>query len=159
MRVELEISLGGFWEGLILCRERRKWVALCTSRLIQRRYQGLAATSCTCTGANGPPFLPFPRLKDDWVVGYIKGGLTTELKASVGAVPNQPPTAGWKSFNYNTNKDEVDESLSCSSICVSSPPCCLTISLSGAAKEFQGKCEGEYKSTGLVSMGREVMII
>merc|ERR1712037_857601 len=36
------------------------------------------------------------------------------------------------------------------------PPCCLTVSLSGAAKEAQGECEGEYKSTGLVSAGREV---
>ena len=106
-----------------------------------------------------PPSVPFPRLKDDWVVGYIKGGLTTELKASVGAVPNQPPSTSWNFFNYDTHKREVDESLSCSSIFVSSPPCCLTISLSGAAKEFQGKCEGEYKSTGLVSMGREVIII
>ena len=97
-----------------------------------------------------PPLL-FPRLKDDWVVGYIKGGLTTELKASVGAVPNQPPTTGWKYYGYD------DESLSCI-IPVTSPACCLTVSLSGEAKETQGKCEGKYKSIGLTSAGRPVMI-
>ena len=105
---------------------------------------------------------PFsPRFKDEWLVGE-KGG-RTYLKASVGAVPDQPPTTGWMfynyHYNYNTYSYEADESLSCSSTFVSSPPCCLTISLSGAAKEFQGKCEGEYKSTGLVSMGKPEMII
>jgi len=89
------------------------------------------------------------RLKDDWVVGYIKGGLTTELKASVGALPNQPPTTGWKYYGYD------DETLSCI-IPVTSPACCLTVSLSGAAKETQGKCEGKYKSIGLTSAGRPV---
>ena len=73
------------------------------------------------------------------------------LKASVGAVPNQPPSTGWKFYNpYQT-----DELISCCKF-VNTPPCCLTISLSGAAKEDQGKCEGEYKSTGLVSMGKPV---
>ena len=98
------------------------------------------------------PSVPFPRLKDNWVVGYIKGGLTTELKASVGAVPNQPPTTGWKYYSYD------DETLSCI-IPVTSPSCCLTVSLSGAAKETQGKCEGEYKSIGLTSAGKPVIIV
>ena len=103
------------------------------------------------------PPRPIPRSGDEWLVGK-KGGFAW-LKASVGAVPNQPPTTGWMFYNYNTKEWEADESLSCSSIFVSSPPCCLTISLSGAAKQVQGKCEGEYKSTGLVSAGRLVMII
>ena len=100
---------------------------------------------------------PFPRSKDEWRIG--EEGRDACLKARVGAAPDQPPTTGWKFFNYDTNKHEVDESLSCSSNFVSSIPCCLTISLSGAAKQVQGKCEGEYKSTGLVSAGRLVMII
>ena len=95
------------------------------------------------------------------------------LKASVGGEPNQPPTTGWKFYNRDTgyyNEDqslkfenwdtddwEDDPTLSCT-IPSTSPPCCLTVSLSGAAKEAQGKCEGEYKSTGLVSMGRKVNI-
>ena len=79
----------------------------------------------------------------------------TYLKASGGALPNQPPSTGWK-FYDGTEEWKSDEILSCSSIFVSSPPCCLTISLSGTAKELQGKCEGEYKSTGLVSMGKTV---
>ena len=75
--------------------------------------------------------------------------------ASVGGEPNQPPTTGWKF--YNLGKYDEDPSLRCT-IPSTSPPCCLTVILSGAAKEAQGKCEGEYKSTGLVSMGREVKL-
>ena len=80
------------------------------------------------------------------------------LKASVGVVPNQPPPTGWKFYNPDTKEYEPDELIGCRDF-VSSPPCCLTISLSGAAKEFQGKCEGEYESTGLVSRGKPVMIV
>jgi len=45
--------------------------------------------------------------------------------------------------------------LSCS-LPESSPPCCLTLTLSGAAKKAFGHCEGEYRSTGLISAGRKV---
>ena len=75
----------------------------------------------------------------------------------MGGEPNQPPTTGWKFLDKNTGKYDEDPSLRCT-IPPTSPPCCLTVSLSGAAKEAQGKCEGEYKSTGLVSMGREVKL-
>ena len=78
------------------------------------------------------------------------------LKASVGGEPNKPPTTGWKYYIMSTGNYE-DTSLSCT-IPSTSPSCCLTVSLSGAAKEAQAKCEGEYKSTGLVSCGREVII-
>ena len=75
----------------------------------------------------------------------------------MGAEPNQPPSTGWKFYNWDTGY-EVDTTISCS-IYVNSPPCCLTVTLSGAAKEAHGKCEGEYKSTGLISMGRPVIFI
>merc|ERR1719507_1656518 len=104
------------------------------------------------------------RSNDEWWVG-VKGGRPLEegvyLKASVmEGDPNQPPTTGWK---FDEGYDAFDEdnfwwddsTLTCSAPSTS-PPCCLTVSLSGAAKEAQGQCEGEYKSTGLVSMGREV---
>jgi len=80
----------------------------------------------------------------------------TRLEASVGGEPNQPPTSSWI-FDSESMGDRwvEDPTVSCT-IPSTSPPCCLTVSLSGAAKEAQGKCEGEYKSTGLVSTGREV---
>ena len=80
------------------------------------------------------------------------------LKASVGVEPNQPPSNGWKFLNEDTWVYVFDATISCS-IYVNSPPCCLTVTLSGAAKEAQGKCEGEYKGTGLISRGRPVIFI
>ena len=68
---------------------------------------------------------------------------------------NQPSTTGWQFKNWSTDKYEDDGSLTCNNF-IASTPCRLTLSLNGAAKEVQGKCEGVYKSTGLVSMGREV---
>ena len=81
-----------------------------------------------------------------------------QLKASVGVEPNQPPSTGWKFFNVYTCEYVFDATISCS-IYVNSPPCCLTVTLSGAAKEVQGKCEGEDESTGLISRGWPVIII
>ena len=75
----------------------------------------------------------------------------------MGGEPDQPPSTGWKFFNYDTEEYKADDTLNCQ-VYVSASPCCLTVSLSGAAKEAQGQCEGEYKSTGLVSMGREVKL-
>ena len=95
--------------------------------------------------------LTFPlRVGDEWYVGG-KGGQAW-LKASVGDEPNQPPTTGWRYYGYD------DETLNCI-IPVTSASCCLTVSLSGAAKETQGKCEGEYKSIGLTSAGKPVIIV
>ena len=75
--------------------------------------------------------------------------------ASVGGEPNKPPTNRWKFWSWGNYNE--DPSLSCT-IPSTSPSCCLTVSLSGAAKEAQAKCEGEYKSTGLVSAGTEVKL-
>ena len=93
------------------------------------------------------------RSGDKWLVeqeGYLA------LKASVGAHPFLPPTTGWF-FNKGGDFDE-DPSLTCSPPS-NSPPCCLTVTLSGAAKEACGDCEGKYKGTGLISLGRPVNII
>ena len=87
-----------------------------------------------------------------------KGYSTASLKASVEADSFLPPTTGWLFYNWETRDFEEDPSLTCS-FSSPSPPCCLTVTLSGAAKEAQGDCEGEYKSTELISMGRKVNII
>ena len=101
-----------------------------------------------------PLFPIFSRSNNEWLVGE-KGG-RAKLKASATGLPNQPPSHGWKYYNWKTEEYMADETIISQ---VSSPTCCLTVSLSGAAKEAQGECEGDYKSTGLVSSGREVIII
>ena len=80
------------------------------------------------------------------------------LKASVRVESNQPPSTGWKFYNMVTKEWKVNAIISCS-IYVNSPPCCLTVSLSGKALEAQGRVQGVYKSTGLISMGRPVIFI
>ena len=77
------------------------------------------------------------------------------LKASVGDDPNIPPSTGWQSRNSDTDNFEEDSSVRCTPP-PDSPPCSVTLKLSGLAKDFQGKCEGEYKDTGLRSAGRQV---
>ena len=99
--------------------------------------------------------LSFNRSKDEWVVEQ-KGDLA--LNANKSTDPFFPPISGWLFFNWETRDYEEDPSLNWS-LPSPSPPCCLTVTLSGAAKEAHGDCEGEYKSTGLISMGREVSII
>ena len=92
------------------------------------------------------------RSKDEWLVGKV--GFYTSLKASVGADPLLPPTTGWL---FNTGESfEEDPSTNCT-LPSSSPPCCLTVTLSGAAKEAHGDCAGEYRSIGLISAGKQVM--
>ena len=98
------------------------------------------------------PSPTFPRSGDEWLVGGE--GLVAFLKTS--GPNNQPSSTGWKVCQLGEWIDDV--TLMCRPF-VTSPPCFLTVSLSGAAKEAQGECEGEYKSTGLLSAGREVMII
>ena len=92
------------------------------------------------------------RSGDEWLVGEEdKDAL---LKASVVVDINQPPSTGWK-FS-NNGKFEEDESL----ICTNQPelPCCsITVSLSGETKEREWYYEGKYESTGLISMGRQVI--
>ena len=102
----------------------------------------------------------FLRSGEEWYLGWKDSH--TFLKASVGGEPNQPPTNGWQFDTSDLGSDpkdwEEDASLTCTPP-VNSPPCCLKVSLTGPAKEVVGKCEGEYKSTGLVSRGREVTAI
>ena len=153
--MDLLESLGVIsWEGMSRSLEKSETDSQCTSRLTQGRYQ--ESTTTCCTSENIPPSLSFPRSGDEWLVGME--GSSAELKASVGVEPNQPPSTGWKFFNVDTWVYEVDATISCS-IYVNSPPCCLTVTPSGAAKETHGKCEGEYKSTGLMSRGRPVIFI
>ena len=87
----------------------------------------------------------------DWLVGEEEKDAL--LKAPVVVDPIQPPRNGWRFLNKGKFKE--DESLICSNQ-PESPCCSITVSLSGAAKEGPSWCEGEYKSTGLISMGREV---
>ena len=98
---------------------------------------------------------PFTRSGDEWLV---TGGWQLDLahfKACVGNESSRPPTTGWK---VATETEFVaDPSLICSAASTS-PPCCLTVKLSGRAREAQGKCEGEYKSTGLLHLGRQVIL-
>ena len=93
------------------------------------------------------------RLGDEWLVQTT--GEQAFLKARVGIKVDKPPTSGWQFMNWSKLKYEEDASLTCNNF-IASAPCCLTLSLNGRSKEVQGKCEGVYKSTGLVSMGREV---
>ena len=100
------------------------------------------------------------RREGEWLVGAEgrSARLKAYLKASVVEdEPDQPPSAGWKFFNFGTKEYDSDESLSCTEF-LNSPPCHLTICLSGRAKEFHGECEGEYEPTKMISMGRTVMI-
>ena len=101
-----------------------------------------------CSGGKSPLILIL-RSGNEWYVG-------SGLKASVGDDPTIPPTTGWKFYNFDTKAFEADPHLMCNSS-PPSPSCSITVSLSGLAKEIQGDCEGEYKDTGLRSMGRKVI--
>ena len=103
-------------------------------------------------------YLPFTRCGDEWMV-KAKGGTLALLRAPVVKDdPDQPPSTGWKFYNFDTREYESDESLSCT-VFVDSPPCHITIRLDGEAKRVQGECEGEYEPTKLISAGRTVIII
>ena len=152
---QLDITKAGALENTNWCSVVRKTTARCTGRLTRRRYTA-TGTSC-CTGERVLPLSLFSRRGGEWLVGEEEGW--AYLKASVVEdEPDQPPSAGWKFGNLETRKyDSSDESLSCTSF-VYLPPCHPTIKLHGEAKEFQGKCEGEYEPTTMISAGRTVMI-
>ena len=95
------------------------------------------------------------RSNDKWVV-ESEQGTYRNLKASVGADPLLPPTTGWLFKNQDTIDFEEDQSLTCAPPEASSPPCCLTINLTGPAKDAVGQSEGVYHSTELMSKGRKV---
>ena len=81
------------------------------------------------------------------------------LKAAAVGDSKSPPTTGWKFYNCDTAEYEDDATATCTLSEVPSPPCLLTLTLTGSAKEFQARCEGEYKSTGLFCNGRQVTVI
>ena len=131
---------------------------LCTNKLTQEKCQRLE--KFCCSGRKKKIIFPLfccIRSGDEWLVEG-KGLSTAFLKTSVGPYAFLPPTTGWLFFNWETEDFEEDPSLSCS-LPSTSPPCCLTVTLSEAAKEAHGDCEGEYKSTDLISKGRKVNII
>ena len=84
-------------------------------------------------------------------------GKSPWLKARNVDDPNQPPYNGWSFLNARNFVE--DKNLTCSSVSLAKLPCSVTVSLSGPAKEKHGKCEGVYKNTELMSMGRQVNII
>ena len=63
-----------------------------------------------------------------------------------------------KDWDTSANRHVPDSTMTCC-IPTPTPPCCLTLTLSGEAKELHGRLEGTYIDTGLVSMGRPVIIL
>ena len=120
-----------------------------TDRLTQEKCQVIGTT--VCSGGKTPLILLL-RSGNEW---WVEQDEEEYLKASVGDESTVPPTTGWKFYNIVNSKYEEAPGLTCT-IPATSPSCCLTVSLSGRAKELQGKCEGKYESTGMFSFGREV---
>ena len=141
------------WEGLSLFLVLRKKGHQSTDRLTQEKCQVTGTTVCS---GGKTPLIFLLRSGNEWWVE--REGYFAYLKASVGDDPTVPPTVGWKFYNSNTHPSafEADPLLMCNSS-PPSPSCSITFSLSGLAKEIQGECEGEYKDTGLRSMGRKVI--
>ena len=138
-------------EGLSFSLGRKEMDPLCIDKLTQEKCQRLM--KFCCSGGNNCIIIHLICIRsgNEWLV--VREGYKASLKANMGADPFLPPANGWL---FDKGEDfEEDPSLICSQPS-SSPPCCLTVTLSGAAKEAQGDCEGEYKSTGLISMGRPV---
>ena len=133
---------------MISSLEKNKRDLQSTYRLTQERYETVQKCS---TGETCLLFTPPTRSGDEWHVGPKEK--QPRLKASVGGEPNRPPKTGWKFLDKDY---EEDPSLTCTDV---SDPCCLTVSLSGPAKEAQGKCEGEYQSTGLMRNGKQVVAV
>ena len=96
---------------------------------------------------------PHTRSGDEWLV--VEDHYMTALKAGAGEDPTLLPSAGWQ-FLKRPGEFKEDSSVRCRALPAGSPPCSVTLKLSGLAKDFQGKCEGEYKDTGLRSFGRQV---
>ena len=121
-------------------------------------------TTTCCTGERAVPYtsyLLFIRCGDEWMVIHSKTKTLANAQLRAPVVeddPDQPPSTGWRFYNFDTEEFESDESLSCTAF-VDSPPCQITIRLDGEAKRVQGECEGEYEPTKLISVGRTVIII
>ena len=122
-----------------------------TDRLTQEKCQ--RTKTYICTGGKSPSFFLLSRSGNEWRVGP-RGSSGANLVASLGDNTLIPRSTGWKF--YNGKSFEEDPHLTCNSTDTSSS-CCVTVSLSGLAKEIQRECKGEYKDTGLRSMGRKVI--
>ena len=148
----LEILRVTQWDGLSFSLMRKEMAPLCTNKLTQEKCQRM---KFCCSGGKTKIIVPLFcfRSGDTWLV-QMKG-YGASMKVSIEASPFLPPTNGWW-FYKGGGVFEEDPTLTCSPPS-NSPPCCLTVTLSGAAKEAHGDCEGEYKSTGLISMGKQVI--
>ena len=93
------------------------------------------------------------RSKDEWVVERNE---YRALKANAGDDPLHPPTTGWLFKKWAKDDFEEDKSLTCAPPQADSSPCCVTVHLSGPAREAVGQCEGVYRTTELMSAGRKV---
>ena len=82
-------------------------------------------------------------------------GTIAVLRRTLGDDPNVVPSSGWQFRNNDTQEYEDDPLFACHPLAASAP-CKVTVSLSGLAKETEGECEGEYKETGLMSVGKKV---
>ena len=149
------------WAGLSSSSVKNATEVQFTNRLIQKRYN--AESTSSCTGEKISSFLSpsyfLTRSGDEWLI-QGKGSDRAAMKAKGGADPrpHSPPGTGWQFYDSKTETFKEDPSLTCN-IPVTLPPCCLTVTMGGEAKAIQGKCEGKYQSTGLVSMGRQVIIL
>ena len=142
-RFDLNLSLG-----------RKEMDPLCTNKLTQEKCQRMMKFCCSGGRIKIIINIFCIRYRDEWLVRGL--GIVASLKTCGEVDPFLPPRTGWL-FYKGRRVFEEDPSLTCSPPS-NSPPCCLTVTLSGAAKEAHGDCEGEYKSTGLISMGRPVNI-
>ena len=104
--------------------------------------------------------LPHTRSGDEWLVRFEKINFTV-LKAAAGEDPTIPPSTGWQRILKQRRTWDLfleEPSVRCTARPAGLPPCSVRLKLSGLEKDFQGKCEGEYKDTGLRSMGRQVTV-
>ena len=150
----LEIIRVTEWEGLSFSLGRKEMDPLSTNKLTQEKCHSIIKFCCAGGRIKIIINIFCIRSGDEWQVE--KEMYLLYLKTREEADPFLPPTTGWLFYKGGGDFEE-DPSLTCS-LPSSSPPCCLTVTLSGAAKEARGDCEGEYKSTGLISSGRPVNI-
>ena len=150
----LEIIGVTLWEGLNFSLGRKEMDPLCTNKFTQEKCQRMMKFCCSGEIIENSIPLFCIRSGDKWLVE--KKGNPKSLQSTVGVDSFVPPTNGWLFYNYGRFQEDPSLTYSVPS---TSPPCCLTVTLSGAAKEAHGDCEGEYKSTGLISTGRPVKII
>ena len=140
----LEIITLTKWEGLNFSLGRKEMDPLCTNKLTQEKCQRIMKFCCS-GGKTQIIFSLFCiRSGEEWQVKH--GEYIVYLKSSKEVNPFLPPTTGWW-FNKGRGFFEEDLSLTCSPPS-NSPPCCLTVTLSGAAKEVQEHWVGQHGKAG-----------